>query len=229
MTVPYGLNYGRFFLGSHRAGAQTTGDRLLPSDSERQEKTPRSDRPFSLADAFVTLYDQLRAVARARLAGNPLAGTLQATAVVNEALVRLLRSPPSRIDDEQHLLALASQAIRNVIVDHVRRKKARGGRPSDDESEVDRALATAIDRVTDPSRTELLLDLDAALDVLSADDPELRTVVELYCYAGMTHAEIAAMLYTSERTIRRRWRFAAAELRKRLSDWSESHGDRIGE
>lgn len=186
---------------------------------------------FSLVDAFVTLYSQLRKIARARLGNNPLAGTLQTTAVVNEALVRLLQHPPGNINDEQHLLSLASQVIRNVIVDHVRRKRARGGgSPNgdmrDDDGDIDRALAAAVDRVTDPSRIELLLDLDAALDVLSADDPELRTIVELYCYADMTHAEIAAMLYTSERTVRRRWRFAAAELRNRLSDWREPHVDR---
>lgn len=180
----------------------------------------RAGQSFSLAEAFATVYDQLRAIARGRLSNNPAAATLQATAVVNEALLRLLRRPPATITDERHLFALAAQAIRHVIIDHVRRKAARGGvQPADPDA--DDALAQAVDRVTDPGRVEFLLDLDEALTMLSDIDPELRTVVELHCYAGMSHAEIAAVLHASERTVRRRWRFAAALLRDRLSGWVE--------
>ena len=181
--------------------------------------------PFSVADAFVSLYGQLRAIARARLMHNPAVATLQATSVVNEALLRLLRSPPGRIVDEAHLLAVASQCIRQVIIDHARRKRARGGTPTGtglaSDGVADLELAAAVDRLTPGTRAELLMDLDAALDALSDVDPELRTIVELHCFAGLSHAEVAALLELSERTVRRRWMFAAARLRTHLSDWHE--------
>lgn len=161
------------------------------------------------------MYKQLRDIAQARLAGRNV-GTLQATAVVHEAILKLSNRPPSTFADERHLLACAAQAIRHVVVDYARRKRAakRGvGQFVEDATE------QVID-LRDPAKVDLVVDLDQAMERLADIDPELRTIVELFAFGGMTHAEIASLLQTSERTVRRRWQFAAAELRLKLKDWS---------
>jgi RNA polymerase sigma-70 factor, ECF subfamily len=181
-----------------------------------------TERP-SVADAVMPLYHQLRAIAQARLAGGGREiATLQATAVVHEALLRIADRPLEAFRDEQHLLASAAQAIRHVVVDHARRKRAikrdvRRNVGSDvDGDAVDRALG-----LDDPARALLVIDLDEAMDKLADVDPELRTIVELHAFGGMQHAEVAALIGSSERTVRRRWQFAAAQLRMHLQHWSD--------
>ena len=199
--------------------------RVIVNSELDEQPAAAGAESFSMADAFVSLYGQLRAIARARLMHNPAVATLQATSVVNEALLRLMRSPPGRIADEGHLLAVASQCIRQVIVDHARRKRVRRGTPTGTglptDGAADPELAAAVDRVTPVERAALLMDLDAAMDALSGVDAELRTIVELHCYAGLNHAEVAALLQLSERTVRRRWTFATAQLRTHLADWDQ--------
>lgn len=171
-------------------------------------------------DAFLPLYQQLRAIAQSRLAGNDGA-TLQATAVVHEALLRLSKRPIESYADEHHILAAAAQAIRHVIVDHARNKRAAKRTEAIDEQS---ATIECVAGLGDSRRVDLLIDLDEALVALSDLDIELRTVVELHTFGGLGHAEIAALLNSSERTIRRRWQFAAARLRQHLRSWS-THGD----
>jgi RNA polymerase sigma-70 factor, ECF subfamily len=166
-------------------------------------------------DALMPMYQQLRAIAQARLAGKDV-GTLQATAVVHEAILKLSNRPASSFTDDQHLLACAAQAIRHVVVDYARRKRAAKRGVGEF---VEDATEQVID-LRDPAKVDLVVDLDVALGGLSDIDPELRTIVELHAFGGMTHAEIASLLQTSERTVRRRWQFAAAELRLKLKDWA---------
>jgi RNA polymerase sigma factor (TIGR02999 family) len=168
----------------------------------------------SVQDALMPMYQQLRAIARARLAGRD-AGTLQATAVVHEAILKLSGRPADSFNDDRHLLACAAQAIRHVVVDYARRKRAakRGSGQF-----VEDATEQVID-LRDAAKLDLVVDLDQAMQSLDEVDPELRTIVELFAFGGMTHAEIASLLQTSERTVRRRWQFASAELRLRLKDW----------
>lgn len=175
----------------------------------------------SVSDALLPLYQQLRAIAQARLSGRDV-GTLQATAVVHEAILKLSNRSADSFVDDRHLLSAAAQAIRHVIVDYCRRKRAvkRGaGAPASPEA------AEQVADLRDPAKIDLVVDLDAAMTKLAEADAELRTIVELYVFGGMTHAEIAALLQTSERTVRRRWQFAAALLRTELKDWSGLPGD----
>lgn len=188
-------------------------------EPERESMGERS----SVADAFMPFYQQLRAIAQARLAGGGReVATLQATAVVHEALLRIADRPLEAFRDEQHLLASAAQAIRHVVVDHARRKLAikrdvgRNVGNDVDGDAVERAVG-----LDDPARSLLVIDLDAAMGHLADIDPELRTIVELHAFGGMEHAEVAALIGSSERTVRRRWQFAAARLRKHLQHWSE--------
>ncbi|MFN5945916.1 MAG: ECF-type sigma factor [Phycisphaerae bacterium] len=189
-----------------------------------------SDRA-SVADVIMPFYQQLRAIAQARLAGGGReVATLQATAVVHEALLRIADRPLEAIRDEQHLLASAAQAIRHVVVDHARRKLAikrdvsRNVASDVDGDAVERAIG-----LDSPTKSLLVIDLDAAMGKLADIDPELRTIVELHAFGGMEHAEVAALMGSSERTVRRRWQFAAAQLRKHLQHWSEVSDDQAFE
>lgn len=190
------------------------------------DRESMSDRA-SVADVIMPFYQQLRAIAQSRLAGGGReVATLQATAVVHEALLRIANRPLEAIRDEQHLLASAAQAIRHVVVDHARRKLAikrdvsRNVVSDVDGDAVERAIG-----LDDPTKSLLLIDLDAAMGKLADIDPELRTIVELHAFGGMEHAEVAALIGSSERTVRRRWQFAAAQLRKHLQHWSEVSDD----
>ena len=185
-----------------------------------------SDRT-SVADVIMPFYQQLRAIAHSRLAGGGReVATLQATAVVHEALLRIADRPLEAIRDEQHLLASAAQAIRHVVVDHALRKLAikrdvsRNVASDVDGDAVERAIG-----LDSPTKSLLVIDLDAAMGKLADIDPELRTIVELHAFGGMEHAEVAALMGSSERTVRRRWQFAAAQLRKHLQHWSEVSDD----
>jgi RNA polymerase sigma factor (TIGR02999 family) len=196
-------------------------------EPERESMSERS----SVADAVMPFYQQLRAIAQARLAGGGREiATLQATAVVHEALLRIADRPLEAFRDEQHLLASAAQAIRHVVVDHARRKLAikrdvsRNVGGDVDGDAVERAVG-----LDDPAKSLLLIDLDAAMDKLADIDPELRTIVELHAFGGMEHAEVAALIGSSERTVRRRWQFAAALLRKHLHQWSEVSDEHAAE
>lgn len=186
------------------------------------ERDSISDRS-SVADVVMPFYQQLRAIAQARLAGGGREiATLQATAVVHEALLRIADRPLEAFRDDQHLLASAAQAIRHVVVDHARRKRSmkrdvsRNVGCDFDGDAVERAMG-----LDNPAKVLLVIDLDAAMTKLADIDPELRTIVELHAFGGMEHAEVAALIGSSERTVRRRWQFAAARLRKHLQHWSE--------
>ena len=177
----------------------------------------------------MVLYDQMRALARARMAGQRPSHTLDPTALANEAVVRLLKCDPSQIRDEQHFLALAAEAMRQVLVDHARAKAAqkRGGGATGAEnarplSLSDPAPFAAASEAAGGMRLRAdpidVLVLNDAITSLDADDPEAATIVKMRSFAGMDCDEIAALMNVSKRTIERRWRYAVAELRTRMGD-----------
>jgi RNA polymerase sigma factor (TIGR02999 family) len=161
------------------------------------------------------LYDRLRAIARARMAGQRGGHTLDPTGLANEALLRLLNLDAAQIKDEQHFLALAAEAMRQILVDHARRRTAqkRGGGNSPEALE-NVAEDHAIQLRSDPAE---VLALSEALTSLEREDAEVATIVKMRAFVGMDCEEIAALLGTSRRTVERRWRYGMAELRERLS------------
>jgi RNA polymerase sigma factor (TIGR02999 family) len=178
-----------------------------------------------LGTAFAALYEQLRRIARARLAGTD-GGSLQATALVHEALLRLVGRPLDSFNSEEHLLATAARAIRQVIVDHLRARhtaKRNAGRTGSLS-----ALSTELSAMVggcDDERAQLALDTDAALTEIATIDPQLRSIVELHVFGGIPLSEIGALVGCSERTVHRRWAFAAALLRDKLDEWSAPKAD----
>jgi RNA polymerase sigma factor (TIGR02999 family) len=154
------------------------------------------------------VYAELRRLAAAHL-GGARGGTLQPTALVHEAWLRL-QGGTGEFASSRHFLGVASKAMRSVLVDHARARHTakRGG--GEAPGVLDEAVAWL-----EAGEVELL-DLDAALEALERDDPELARVVELRFFGGLSHEEIAAAEGCSLSTVERRWRLARARLRRDL-------------
>ncbi|MET0397754.1 MAG: sigma-70 family RNA polymerase sigma factor [Longimicrobiaceae bacterium] len=153
---------------------------------------------------FPLVYAELRALADRQLRGEAVGHTLQATALVHEAYLKLAAPDGAAAwSDRAHFFGIASRAMRQVLVDHARRRRAdkRGGAWARTTLS-DKPLALD----TDP---EELLALDAALEGL---EPRQREIVEMRFFGGMTEEEVAAALGVSDRTVRREWVKARAWL-----------------
>lgn len=133
--------------------------------------------------------------------------TLNTTALVHEAWIKLERGASGEFESRSHFLAVAAMAMRQVIVDYGRRRRAqrRGGGLAP-------ATASALSRVGVDAHVEELLAIDAALDKLAALDDRLAKVVEFRLFAGLEEEEIAEVLGVHVRTVRRDWRKARAFL-----------------
>ncbi|TXI79922.1 MAG: sigma-70 family RNA polymerase sigma factor [Flavobacteriales bacterium] len=149
-----------------------------------------------------TLYHELHAMARRQLAGQ-YGQTLDATALVHEAYLKLIGRRDVQFDDRAHFFAYAASAMRSVVVDYARQRLAqkRGG-------DLHRVTELPDDVEGGLRLDEDLLGLDTALTKLAAVDAKLAQVVELRYFAGLSEQEIAELLQRSERSIRRDWQKA---------------------
>src|SRR5262245_37281338 len=165
------------------------------------------------ADLLPLVYDELRRLAAARLAVEPSGNTLQLTALVHEAYLRLVGSPNGdHWNHRGHFYAAAAEAIRRILVEHARRKKRHkhGGQ----RRRVDLDAAESL--VGEPS--EDLPALDEALTPLTEHDPVKAAVVKLRFFAGLTMPEIARSLDLSLATAERYWTYARLWLYAELTD-----------
>ncbi len=164
------------------------------------------------ADELATLlYEELRALAQHEMASERRGHTLQPTALVHEAYLRLMGGAAPTFENRAHFFAVAATAIRRVLVDHAR-GRARIKRGGD---EVQLPL-DELDPAAPLPEAELL-ELDLALERLAALDPFKARIVELRFFAGMTVEELARLLGTSESSVQRDWRLARAWLRGELN------------
>ena len=165
------------------------------------------------ADLLPLVYGELRRLAAARLAAEAPDHTLQPTALVHEAYLRLVGpADETRWDSRGHFFAAAAEAMRRILVEQARRKQAvkhGGGR---DRVALDDSLLTT------PETREDLVTLDEALTRLAAEDPAAARVVELHRFAGLTHDKVAAVLNETVYAVRQRWTYARAWLRDAVSD-----------
>ena len=162
------------------------------------------------------VYDELRQLARGYMGHERSDHTLQATALVNEAFLRLLRQ--ASFNDRAHFFRAAAQAMRRILVDHARRIKAGTRIPREERMPLELAAEPGLAPRTD------VLALDLALSKLTEVDPDLAQVVELRCFAGLTIPEVAALKGVSEATISREWRMAKGWLRKTLAEQQPESG-----
>jgi RNA polymerase sigma factor (TIGR02999 family) len=173
------------------------------------------------ADALERLlplvYEELRRVARARLRDEQPGHTLQATALVHEAYLRLVGSRHSTPQNRTHLFGVAARLMREILVDHARRKAARKRGGAVTMIALDESVAAPEIGTLD------LLALDEALTELHVLDERLCSVVELKFFAGLNIDETAEALRVSTATVERDWTVAKAWLHQRLSlgtgDW----------
>jgi RNA polymerase sigma factor (TIGR02999 family) len=152
------------------------------------------------------VYEEMRRLAHRYMAGQRADHTLQTTALVNEAYLRLAGQEDPRFENRSHFLAVAAKAMRQILVDHARatlREKRGAGFKA---VELDDAA------VLSPEPTREILDLNEALEKLAALDARKANVVELQYFGGLKQEEIAEVLNVSVVTVRRDWTFSKAWL-----------------
>jgi RNA polymerase sigma factor (TIGR02999 family) len=164
-------------------------------------------------NALVPLvYEQLRAMAHRRLASSPPNSTLDTTALVHEAYLKLFDQTQLTLHDRRHFFSVAAMAMRQIVVDHARQRQAlkRGGgvRPLDLENH----------EVGVDDHAPEILSLEAALQRLSALSERLGRVVELRFFGGLSVEEVADVLGVDPRTVKRDWRKARALLYRELAE-----------
>ena len=166
------------------------------------------------AELFAALYRELHRLARALLHGQGGQMTLGATTLLHEAYFRLSQRD-ARFPDRARFFAYAARAMRGMIVDHVRERRAlkRGGEFHF--TQLDTVMADEI-----PDSADDLSRLDEALKTLEAADPALAELVDLKFFAGFSFGEIATMRQVSERTVQRDWAKARLYLHDALRDES---------
>ena len=167
--------------------------------------------PHAADQLLPLVYDELRKLAAQKLAQEKPGQTLQATALVHEAYLRLVGpSQVQRWNSRGHFFAAAAEAMRRILLDQARDKKRLkhgGGRSRLDLEHIEIALDTD---------DEQLIALDEALGLLAAEDPGAAQLVHLRFFAGLTLKDAAAALGLSERTGQRQWAYARAWLYARL-------------
>ncbi len=186
-------------------------DESTPPLTQTLRAVAKGDRQAA-AELLPLVYSELRELARARMAKQPPGITLQPTALVHEAYMRLVGKEDPGWDSRGHFFGAAAEAMRQVLVDQARRRnrlKRGGGKKRIDVEDFDVPLVAPV---------EDILALDEALERLGAEDPRKVKIVTLRYFAGLNREETAAAMGLSVPTIDREWRFIVARLHKELSE-----------
>jgi RNA polymerase sigma factor (TIGR02999 family) len=181
----------------------------------------RRDDPQAANALLPLVYDELRRLAGQKLAHEPPGQTLQATALVHEAYMRLVgQSAGADWDGRRHFFAAAAEAMRRILVESARRKKSGkrgGGQQRHDASRIQLAA---------PEPCENLLDLDEALDRLAAIEPIKAELVKLRYFAGLTIEQAAGALGISPATAKRYWTYARSWLYREVQGASSAAAEK---
>ena len=161
----------------------------------------------SAAEKLLPLvYDELRRLAAAKMAREPVGQTLQPTALVHEAWLRLGGEDQPAWQNRAHFLGAAAEAMRRILVENARRKlrlKRGGGNERVD-------LRDSV--IEAPEDDQKVMQVHEALDILSVEDPLKAQIVKLRFFVGLNHDEIASALGVNEKTVRRHWEVAKVQL-----------------
>ncbi len=168
---------------------------------------------------FPVVYEQLRAIARNRMNAQPRDHTLQATALVNEAYVRLIDRQNLAWRERSHFFFAAARAMQDILVEHAR-GKARLKRGGPDAQRVPMNLA----ELAEEAGQEEILALTDGISQLEREQPQVAEVVRLRFYAGLTNAQTALALEISERQVRRIWSYGRAWLFRHIRNEGGAHG-----
>jgi RNA polymerase sigma factor (TIGR02999 family) len=173
--------------------------------------------PRAAGQLLPLIYDELRKLAAARLAHEARGGSLQPTALVHEAYLRLVGSDPDKpFHGSGHFFAAAAEAMRRILIDRARaRKRLKRGGPR-------RRVRIDLDAVLVEPPGDDLLALDEALSALAREDPGAAELVKLRAFAGLTLAQAADALGIGRRTADRDWAYARAWLARALAGPGQS-------
>lgn len=162
------------------------------------------------AELLPQVYAELRRLAQARMEKLPPGNTLQATALVHEAYMRVVGDEDPGWDSRGHFFAAAAESMRQILVDQARRKnrvKHGGGKKRIDIDAIDVPFTSSPDEI---------LALDEAVERLRIDDPHKAQIVTMRCFAGLNREETASAMDISLSTVDREWRYIVARLHKEL-------------
>ena len=176
------------------------------SDVTRILEAVQQGDPAAAKDLLPLVYEELRRLARSKMAQQAAGHTLQPTALVHEAWLRLAGSDRTEWHGRSHFFAAAAEAMRHILVDSARRKrraKHGGGQERLDVDDLEIAAGAG---------DEKILMVHEALEKLAVEDPIRAEVVKLHYFVGLTHAESAEILQISEKTVRRHWNYARVWL-----------------
>jgi RNA polymerase sigma factor (TIGR02999 family) len=177
-----------------------------------------SGDPSAAEQLLPLVYDELRRLAAQKMAHEKPGQTLEATALVHEAYLRLVKADNvQRWNSRRHFFLAAAESMRRILVDSARRKNRlkRGG----DRKRIDLEEQLSLDG----SSSDELIDLDAALERFGQAEPDKAEVVKLHFFAGLTLSDVAQLLGLSEVTVKRQWRYARAWLHKDLTRGGDSN------
>ena len=162
-----------------------------------------------LKELFPLVYEQLRKIARVRMAREP-GQTLQTTALVHEVYLRLLQDKQPKWENRKHFFTIAAEAMRRILIEHARRRASlkRGGHQQ--------RISFHENIIAVNSDPDLVLTFDQALTRLHAQDPLMAEVVKLRCFAGLTVKETALALGIIPREVDRRWAAARAWICRQI-------------
>lgn len=181
------------------------------SDITRMLDQAKQGSLSSAEELLPLVYDELRRLAAAKMAHEHPGQTLQATALVHEAWLRLAPSTNQQWRDRNHFYSAAAEAMRRILIENARRRmRVRHG------GGLKRIEVDSLDFLPTPERDEKWLRVDEALEQFAAMDTRKAEIVKLRVFAGLKISEVAALLNCSEKTIQRDWTFAKAWLSREL-------------
>ena len=169
------------------------------------ERAQNGDAEAS-AELLPLVYDELRRVAASKMAHEAAGHTLQPTALVHEAWLRLGGEAQPTWQNRAHFLAAAAEAMRRILLENARRKLRLKRGSGQQRVELHESTIQA------PAEDEKVLQVHEALDALAIEDPEKAQIVKLRFFVGLSHEEIAALLGVNEKTVRRHWEVAKVRL-----------------
>lgn len=187
---------------------------MPPSDPPSGEPPAAGRSPAGSDTFFQLVYDELRAVAHARLRGERAGVTLQSTELVHEAYMRLRSADAKPWESRAQFFAAAAEAMRRILIDRARaRGRAKRGGDADGRPAHRLSLDLAeVASLADDDDADTVLALDAAIERLAQQDERVAKIVRLRFYAGLSVDEVAEVLEASTRTVLRDWAFARAWL-----------------
>ena len=204
-------------MRTHSPDAVELPEQICQTSSVQQHDAPLTEllqlaaqgERSALDQVFAVLYPELRKIAHARLRTQGGVAHLGTTALVHESFLRLIDSAQLQLTDRKHFFTYAAKTMRNIIIDFAREHLAdrRGGgvKPLQLDIELD-------NRIGGEAGDTTLVQINDSLLALEAVDPDLAQIVEMRYFAGYSEAEVAELLGTSERTVRRQWKKARAVL-----------------